>query len=122
MKIAYVLEGREDDEGDFIQSTLLEDLHSTFGFNPKMDVPFCISYYDIQEVDESISSISGLIYQSLVFNSPLPDDTDNTQLSELIELIRQRGISLNWDELEGVDIIVNEEMSRILLTFPEKAE
>lgn len=112
----------DDGEFDIGLGALLEQLVSTYGFNPALEVPYCLEYFDFHQIDRArIDLAADIFYQ--VTTGDIPANPNEPVLESAITNVADviimscEGMKIDRTKLQGVDIIVSEICSRIVIWF-----
>ena len=121
VKIGYSI---DDSECEAVTSALVEQLVIDHGFEPRLDVPLCLEYFDGMQVENSRSNLCEHIYHSVVYDTRSTDGNDSidvaiVSISDVI-LTACKIYELDSSKLIGVDIIINSTMPRIIIWFNQE--
>lgn len=114
----------DDSQHEVGAGALLEELVSEFGFEPRLDIPLCLEYFDSLETNVAYTSLCATVFQNVVHGTmtTCDDEVYNSAVYQLSELIidtcKHNGIDYAY--MQGIDIIINEESSRIVIWFKQE--
>lgn len=118
MLIGYSI---DDSEHATSVSALLEHLVLDYGFEPTLDIPFCLEYFDASQVDNSHQNLCKDVYNRVVCNTPPQEEEslDTIATGQIAEVILETCMRYDLDSLSmvGLDIIITDESSRIVIWF-----
>ncbi|AFI55392.1 hypothetical protein TSMG0109 [Halocynthia phage JM-2012] len=112
----------DDGEYDIGIGALLEQLASTNGFNPTLDVPYCLEYFDFYQIENAKQDLVTDVFYQVVHGS-IPNHTNEPVLESAIVAVADviimscENMKLDKSKLQGIDIIVSEICSRIVIWF-----
>lgn len=114
----------DDSEHEVGASALLEELVNEFGFEPRLDVPLCLEYFDGYETNVAYTNLCATVYHNVVHDVSVccDDEIYNSAVMQVSELIKDtcRSNGIDYVLLQGIDIIIIEDASRVIIWFNQE--
>lgn len=115
----------DDNENMIGAGALLEQLVNDNGFEPRIDLPLCLEYFDNYQTEIAHTNLSADVYYQLTNNIEYHSTDDSfvscavTHIVDILDGACQT-IGVDPKHVHGVDIIITDESSRFVIWFKEE--